>query len=264
MTEEDECLGLHIVSRGFEYGYVKANNGEFYQPKTSWCLSPYGYVSDVDIEGVHKIAFKCKTKQDKKIFKYVLIDADKVTNFNAVRNAVMKQVGGSFIFGDLSQPLWKKMMLKHIDVFVNRCFKLLKPVRNAGYQLHLLSGENMWKPENVEVFFNPEVGILGCDGQPKRNPQSIYVPSLFPSNQPLGRKIRLLSSIKVSIFCIVVKHVETGASGVLEHLDVPYAPSSDGMAYWECIVVHLAGLLLHNQPYLFKIFGIAAMPVIMG
>ena len=64
MTDDDETHGLHIVAKGFEYRYVKANNGEFYQAKTSWCLSPYGYVSDVEIEGVHKIALKCKTKQD--------------------------------------------------------------------------------------------------------------------------------------------------------------------------------------------------------
>ena len=69
----------------------------------------------------------------------------------------------------------------------------------------------MWKKENVEVFFNPDVGILGCDGQPKRNPQSIYVPSLFPSNQPLGMKIRFFTMIVVWIFIIAVKHVETGS-----------------------------------------------------
>ena len=66
------------------------------------------------------------------------------------------------------------------------------------------------------------------------------------------------------LFLILVKHIETGTAGILEHLDCPYAPQSDGQAYWECITVHLCGLLLHNQPYLFKVFGIAAMPVIMG
>ena len=42
------------------------------------------------------------------------------------------------------------------------------------------------KEENVEAFYDPSVGVLGCDGQPKKNPQSIYDPLTFPSNQPLG------------------------------------------------------------------------------
>ena len=63
------------------YGYVEAKDDTFYQQKTSWCLTPYGYVSDVELERVPKVAFKCKTKQDQKTFKYVIIDADKVTSF---------------------------------------------------------------------------------------------------------------------------------------------------------------------------------------
>ena len=187
MGDDDETLGLKIIKKTFEYGYVKAKDDNFYQQKTSWCLAPYGYVSDAELEGVHKVAFKCKTKQDQKTFKYVIIEADKVTNFTEVRKQVMKQVGGSFIFGDLSQPLWKRMMLSHMDVFVQRCFKLLRPIRNAGYQLQFLRGEDRWKEENVEAFFDPAVGVLGCDGQPKKDPQSIYDPLIFPSNQPLGK-----------------------------------------------------------------------------
>ena len=189
MEDSQDDTGLKIIKKSFEYGYGKTRDENYYQSKTSWCLTPYGYVSDKDLEGVHKVAFKCNTKQDQKTFKYVIIDADKVTNFVEVRKQVMKQVGGSFIFGDLSQPLWKRMILQHMDLFVNRFFKLLRPVRNAGYQLHLLQGEGNWNESNVEAFFDPSVGVLGCDGQPKKDPQSIYDPLLFPANQPIGIKI---------------------------------------------------------------------------
>ena len=188
MGDDEETVGLKIVKKSHEYGYVKANDDNYYQQKTSWSLSPYGYVSDVELEGVHKIAFSCKNKQDQKTFKYVIIDADKVTSFSEVRKQVMKQVEGSFTFGDLSQPLWKRVMLSHVEIFVARCFKLLRPIRNAGYQLHLLRGEDRWKEENVEAFFDPAVGVLGCDGRPKKNPQSIYDLLIFPANQPLGTK----------------------------------------------------------------------------
>ena len=95
------------------------------------------------------------------MFKYVIIDSDKVTNFVETRKHVMKQVGGSFIFGDLNQKLWRKMMLKHVDLFVKHFFRLMRPIRNPGYQLHLLRGDGNWKEENVEVFFYPSVGVLG-------------------------------------------------------------------------------------------------------
>ena len=45
--------------------------------------------ASLHIEGVHKITFKCHTKQDKKVFQYVIVDADKVTNFAIVRQQVM-------------------------------------------------------------------------------------------------------------------------------------------------------------------------------
>ena len=106
--------------------------------------------------------------------------------FDQVRKAVTRQVGGSFIFGDLSQTLWKKMMLKHIDLFVTRFFKLFRPIRNPGIQLHLLRGEGNWKEENVEAFFDPAVGVLGSDGLPKANPLSIYDPKQFPPAQPIS------------------------------------------------------------------------------
>ena len=186
-AEEGDETGMKIVKKSFEYGYGKVNDDNFYQQKTSWSLTPYGYVSDKELEGVHKVAFKCSTKQDQKVFKYVIVEADKVTSFSEVRKQVMKQVGGSFIFGDLSQPLWKRMILKHMDVFVAHCFKLLRPIRNAGYQLHLLRGEDQWKEENVEAFFDPSVGVISCDGLPKKKPLSIYDPLLFPGNQPIGK-----------------------------------------------------------------------------
>ena len=99
----------------------------------------------------------------------------------------MKQVGGSFIFGDLNQKLWRKMMLKHVDLFVKHFFRLMRPIRNPGYQLHLLRGDGNWKEENVEAFFHPSVGVLGADGKPKVNPISIYDPKMFGNNQMLGK-----------------------------------------------------------------------------
>ena len=101
----------------------------------------------------------------------------------------MKQVTGSFIFGDLNQKLWRKMMINHIDIFVKHFFKLMRPIRNPGYQLHLLRGEGQWKAENVEVFYDPDVGVLGCDGQHKANPISIYDPKMFSSHQNLGKEL---------------------------------------------------------------------------
>ena len=35
-------------------------------------------------------------------------------------------------------------------------------------------------------------------------------------------------------------------------------------AYWESITVQMCGLLLQNQSYFMKTYGMAAMPVIMG
>ena len=91
---EEETIGLKIVMKSFDYGYGKTSDPQFYQQKTSWCLSLYCYVSDPDLEGVHKITFKCKTKEDKKVFQYVMVDADKLTNFATVRQQVMKQLEG--------------------------------------------------------------------------------------------------------------------------------------------------------------------------
>ena len=93
-TEEDET-GYILVKKQYEYGYAKVGNNQAFIPKTSWCLSTYGYVSGPELEGIHKIAFKCYTKQDKKVF-----------TFNYVRTQVMKHVVGSFIFGELNQKLW--------------------------------------------------------------------------------------------------------------------------------------------------------------
>lgn len=119
----------------------------------------------------------------------MIVEAEQVTSFDKVKKCVMKQIGGSFIFGDLRHDLWKRMMLQVIDSFVTNCFKLLRPVRNIGYQLHLLvdkNGINRWQSENVEGFFNPAVGIIGIDGKPKKNPQTIFDPSVFPSDQHFG------------------------------------------------------------------------------
>ena len=44
MGDDDETVGIKIVKKPFEYGYVKAKDDNFYQQKTSWCLTPYGYV----------------------------------------------------------------------------------------------------------------------------------------------------------------------------------------------------------------------------
>ena len=71
MEEEDEKLkGIKIVKLGSQYGYQKVNepNGPFH-PVTSWALSPYCYVSDEDIAGVHSVAFICYTYQDQKMHK---------------------------------------------------------------------------------------------------------------------------------------------------------------------------------------------------
>ena len=84
----------------------------------------------------------------------------------------------SFIHGEIPGNLWKKMMQLHIRVFTTQCFKLLRPVRNTGYQLHLLvaqGGSTGWKKENVEIFLNKKDGIVGSDGKRKENPISIYV-----------------------------------------------------------------------------------------
>ena len=65
--EEDEGQNKKIRRVGFQFGYVKVNdeNSQF-QPITSWSLSPYCYVSDQDIAGVHSVAFICYTHQDQK------------------------------------------------------------------------------------------------------------------------------------------------------------------------------------------------------
>ena len=65
-------------------------------------------------------------------------------------------------------------------------------------------------------------------------------------------------------FDILVEHVESGKTGVLQHLDSPYCPPNDGLAYWECVTAYLMGLLMSNQPWLFKYYGIAATPIILG
>ena len=41
-------------------------------------------------------------------------------------------------------------------------------------------------------------------------------------------------------------------------------PSTNDHAYWEVLTIHLSGLMLHNQPYLMKTYGIAPVPVILG
>ena len=78
-------LKSNSVKKSFQYGYGKVNDDNFYQQKTSWSLTPYGYVSDNELEGVHKVAFKFSTKQDQKVFEYVIVEADKVTSFSEVR-----------------------------------------------------------------------------------------------------------------------------------------------------------------------------------
>ena len=88
---EEETIGLKIVMKSFDYGYGKTSDPQFYQQKTSWCISLYCYVSDPDLEGVHKITFKCKTKHDKKVFHYVLVDADKVTNFAIITPSYLRK-----------------------------------------------------------------------------------------------------------------------------------------------------------------------------
>ena len=95
MADDDEASGLRIVKRGFEYGYTKIGEDQSYTQKTSWCLTPAGYESDPEMEGVHKIAFTCHTKQDSKVYKYVIIDSEKVTVFSEVRKQVLKQVSCS-------------------------------------------------------------------------------------------------------------------------------------------------------------------------
>ena len=42
----------------------------------------------------------------------------------------------------------------------------------------------------------------------------------------------------------------------------PY--NCDPQAYWECITIHCAGLMLANTPYFLNTYGMAAMPVILG
>ena len=71
------------MKKAFEYGYGKLNDASFYLPKTSWVLTPYGYESDPELKGVHKIAFICKTKQDQFFFKFVIIDAVNVKLFES-------------------------------------------------------------------------------------------------------------------------------------------------------------------------------------
>ena len=58
--------------------------------------------------------------------------------------------------------------------------------------------------------------------------------------------------------------METGKRGVLEHLDVPFMPVQDGQAYWEGITIMNMGLMMHNHPYFFTVYGSGAMPVIAG
>ena len=49
------------------------------------------------------------------------------------------------------------------------------------------TGESNFKVENVEIFLNPRDGVLGANGKPKPNPQSIFVPQLFPSDMEFGK-----------------------------------------------------------------------------
>ena len=74
--EEDENgkvskTKIKIERVGYRFGYVvigKEKDGPFV-PKTSWCISPYAYVSDDCVTNVHKIAFLCYTYQDRKTHK---------------------------------------------------------------------------------------------------------------------------------------------------------------------------------------------------
>ena len=68
---DDEDIGYRITKKQFEYGYTKTDDSSTFIPKTSWCLTPYGYESDTELEGVHRIAFKCHTKQDKKVNRFL-------------------------------------------------------------------------------------------------------------------------------------------------------------------------------------------------
>ena len=72
------------------------------------------------------------------LFQFVIIDINKVGDFSHVRSCVQKQVNGSFLHGDINAVLWKRYMLITMEDFVNGFFKLKRPVRNIGYQLHLL------------------------------------------------------------------------------------------------------------------------------
>ena len=61
-----------------------------------------------------------------------------------------------------------------------------------GVAFHLLmpdkrTGEDNFKAENVEIFLNPKDGVLGANGKPKANPQSIFVPQLFTSDVEFGK-----------------------------------------------------------------------------
>ena len=65
--EEDELTNKRIKRVGAQYGYIKVNDENTpFQPVTSWSLSPFCYVSDQDIAGIHSVAFICYTNQDQK------------------------------------------------------------------------------------------------------------------------------------------------------------------------------------------------------
>ena len=96
--EEEEELGkgVEVVKEAWTYAYKFKESLRPNLPVTSWCMAPYGYVSDPNI-AYHMMAFIVYTEQDKSSHRYVTIDIDDVTNFNRVREAVLRQV--KLIFG---------------------------------------------------------------------------------------------------------------------------------------------------------------------
>ena len=72
-VEEELGKGVEVVKEAWTYAYKFKESSCPNLPVTSWCMAPYGYVSDPDI-ACHMMAFIVYTEQDKSSHRYVTID----------------------------------------------------------------------------------------------------------------------------------------------------------------------------------------------
>ena len=87
-----------------------------------------------------------------------------------------------------------------------------------------------WKPEDLEWFFNEEIGILGIDGKPKDNPKCVF----------LSEKMEGVPQIPCKL---------SGYQGWKDHLKPPYTSDLGGEIFMEsiCCSANIAHLTFHGM-----------------